>query len=73
MSIFKTMSPGDVVRTHRAANNWTQARLGEECNLTRATISRIESGDRPNAESARKLANALNCDLELLIPDPPAS
>lgn len=59
---------GDVLRTHRAALRWSQGDLAKASNLTQVTISRIENGATPSARTARKLADALGCDLELLIP-----
>lgn len=57
-----------VVRVFRVANRLTQAQLAGAAGVSRETVCRIERGAHPSATTARKLADALGCDVATLIP-----
>ena len=61
-------TPAETLRIFRAANGWSQTDAGQAAQVTRETISRIERGGTPSASTARRLAEALGCDVEMLIP-----
>lgn len=67
-----TLTSGDpsrslrVLRTHAG---WTQADLASVAGVSRETVSRIEKGvGSPSLGTAKKLADALNCEVSDLLP-----
>lgn len=57
---------GNIVQRARKSRGWTQADLADRAGLRQATISQIESGDRP-AKLASILAILAALDLEFTI------
>lgn len=56
----------------REAAGTTQAELARACGLSRATVSRLESGERlGNADTLLKIARALGTTVEDLHAPPP--
>ena len=59
---------GSHIRDLRLANELKQEDLGNALSVTKATISRIESGDRaPSLESMLALADYFNVSLDYLV------
>jgi len=53
----------------REYRNFTLAALGKACNVSASALSQIEQGKRePSAALLKKLAAALNCEMEELMP-----
>lgn len=54
----------NIIRIKRAELNISQSELAKLCNLTRVTISRIESGKNiPSGSSMARIASALNSSI----------
>jgi DNA-binding XRE family transcriptional regulator len=53
------------LREWRKYRVMSQAQLGEAAELTQSAVTQIETGKRkPNIDTARKLADALQCDID---------
>jgi len=53
------------LREWRKFRGMSQAKLGEAAELSQAAVTQIETGKRkPNIDTARKLADALQCDID---------
>ena len=60
--------PAAVLRGSRVKENLTQAQLSERTGIPRRHISEMEHGKRPiGKETARKLAQALECDYRVFL------
>ncbi len=59
--LLETDSP---VREWRTYRGLSQEKLAEAAGVRQATISAIEAGSVPKVDTARKIAEALGCDLE---------
>jgi transcriptional regulator with XRE-family HTH domain len=56
----------DQVAERRRARGLSQADLAELCGTTQSAIARLEAGGRPpRIDTLLRLANALDCDLEI--------
>lgn len=64
----QTVTVGDNLRAERARKGWSQEQLATRSGVTPATISRIESGKDPLFSTATKLARALGCPIDSLLP-----
>ena len=71
--VFRGLNPGDtipaaVLRGSRVKEELTQAQLSEMTGIPRRHISEMENGKRPiGKETARKLAQALDCDYRVFL------
>lgn len=61
-------SASHTLRVLRVAQQKTQDELALAAGVSRETICRVERGYAPSARTARKLANAIGCDVAILIP-----
>lgn len=60
--------PSAILRGSRVKEELTQVQLSEMTGIPRRHISEMEHGKRPiGKETARKLANALNCDYRVFL------
>jgi transcriptional regulator with XRE-family HTH domain len=56
----------DQVAQQRRARGLSQAELAQLCGTTQSAIARLEAGGRPpRIDTLLRLANALDCDLEI--------
>ena len=66
--ISARMTPGDYLVVRRENRGWTQKELSERTGIAVPNISLMEAGKRPiGARTARKLAEALGCDVSNFI------
>ena len=60
---------GDNVRAERNRKRLTQTELGQKAGVTIGTIHNIESGKHtPSFDTLRRIAAALDCSLDILVP-----
>lgn len=59
---------GRIVKGERITKRWTQKELAEKAGVSAATVNRIKAGNQnPGVEVVRKLAQALDLSLNLLV------
>ena len=68
MHTTRPITPGDLIRICRADRRWSQEALAKRVGCARNTIARIENGSQPSPKTVRRLAEVLNLDVELLLP-----
>ena len=57
------------IRVCRVLTGVTQEALARRAGVRRETVSRVENGGEPQLRTARRLADALGLQLELLFPE----
>ena len=62
--VEKLLKSDNHVREWRAYRGLSQAQLAEAAGVRQATISAIERGSSPRLDTARKIADVLQCDLD---------
>lgn len=61
--VEKLLDADSLVREWRIYRGLSQTALAEAANVRQATISAIEKGSVPRVDTAQRIAEALNCDL----------
>jgi transcriptional regulator with XRE-family HTH domain len=59
---------GEIVKSTRKQNGWSQEEFAGICDIGLRTIQRIESGEKANVETLRAIATFLKCDVSELLP-----
>ena len=63
----KRKSMGEIIRTMRTAQGWTQKQLAEIAGITVANVRSIEAGKYAvNIDVLNKIAGALNAELRMI-------
>jgi transcriptional regulator with XRE-family HTH domain len=62
------LASGDRLKAYRLREELSQSELAKKCGIPQANISAMEAGRRAiGIQSAKKLADVLNCDYRQLI------
>lgn len=62
--VERLVDTDSLVREWRVYRHLSQAKLAEAAGVRQATISAIEKGSSPRLDTARKIADVLECDLD---------
>ena len=62
------MTLGERIKALRERKGWSQSELARQCDIAQATISRLESGDLKDVQTAvaKRLARALGVSIDHL-------
>jgi len=66
-------APPSPIALERFRRGWTQTDLAVRAGRSLGTVHRLERGEMPMLDTARRIAYALDTDVEQLFPDLPQS